>query len=89
LELISVIANAGVGSSEVRLGDNLQITLNLNAPDKMRDITYLVSKVERVSSRRRTCLFPCLCLCWFMWFNEGPLMYEPVYVFRSRAGASW
>uniref|UniRef100_A0A8C5CNN8 Uncharacterized protein n=1 Tax=Gadus morhua TaxID=8049 RepID=A0A8C5CNN8_GADMO len=40
--LISVIANAGVGSSEVRLGDNLQITLNLNAPDKMRDITYLI-----------------------------------------------
>ncbi|CAL8330687.1 unnamed protein product [Lota lota] len=32
----------GVGSSEVRLGDNLQITLTLNAPGSTRDITYLI-----------------------------------------------
>ena len=42
-----------MGSSEVRLGDNLQITLNLNTlPTSPRDITYLVSKVERASSTR-------------------------------------
>ncbi|CAL8354816.1 unnamed protein product [Boreogadus saida] len=32
----------GVDSSEVRLGDDLQITLNLNAPTTTRDITYLI-----------------------------------------------
>ncbi|XP_056442574.1 complement C3-like isoform X1 [Gadus chalcogrammus] len=40
--VISSYIHIGVGSSEVRLGDNLQITLNLNAPDKIRDITYLI-----------------------------------------------
>ena len=45
-------------SSEVRLRDHLQITFTLHgAPQQsIRDITYLVSKVERVSSRRRSCL---------------------------------
>ncbi|XP_059903813.1 complement C3-like isoform X1 [Gadus macrocephalus] len=32
----------GVGSSEVRLGDDLIITLSLNAPTTTRDITYLI-----------------------------------------------
>uniref|UniRef100_A0A8C5A1M9 Uncharacterized protein n=1 Tax=Gadus morhua TaxID=8049 RepID=A0A8C5A1M9_GADMO len=32
----------GVGSSEVRLGDDLQITLSLNAQTTTRDITYLI-----------------------------------------------
>ncbi|CAL8285588.1 unnamed protein product [Arctogadus glacialis] len=40
--VISSYIHIGVGSSEVRLGDNLQITLNLNAPATTRDITYLI-----------------------------------------------